>query len=392
MNKRVEKRIDELLDGELEPDERRACEEEIEAEQGAGGRLDRDRALLAALAALPKHPPRRDLVASVSSQLMVPRTPLGLPATPAAKAAWVTGASVATAAAVIGTILVLTHEPSRPQPEPPEPRSVPVVCTVARVEGSVSRTHQGRTVAAVAGDRIRPEESVRTGFDGQAALEVGPGVEAVLGRASRAAIERLEAAERRLLLADGRLAVTTPAATGETVLVRAGPAVISATSGTLAVLVADGERVAVAAVDGSARLTTASGAVEIGAGQLVELRGPKVSGGPRAPPAKVPLGLTGPATCVRRGRLELAGRTGSHVRLWLERRRLPVGPDGRFRVELDVACGQRIELLAEDVLGRTRRLQIGPLQRCGPGPKGKQPEGRKRPEPPPEAESYKITW
>jgi len=392
MKRRVEKRIDALLDGELEPDERRALEEAIASEKGAAGQLDRDRALLAALSALSPHAPRRDLAASVSGRLAVPRAPMGLPASPAAKAAWVAGASVVAAAAVVGTIVVLAREPASPQPSPPAPGPAPVVCRVASVEGGVTRTHQDRVVPAAPGDRLQREDSIRTGFDGKAALDVGPGVEAVLGRASRAAIGRLGPDERTLVLDEGLLRVQAGEVAGSTVRIRAGPVSVTTTAGTLGVLLADAERVAVAAVDGSATLSAASGTVDIEAGQVFEVDGVQLSDGPRAPAADVPLRLSGRKPCVRRGRLEIAGRTGSHVRLWLDRRRLPVGPEGRFRVELDAASGQRIELLAEDVLGRTRRLQVGPLERCAPGPRIKKPEERKRPGPPPEAESYKITW
>lgn len=381
MKKRVRKDIDELLNGDLDAEERERAARAVER-AGAGEELEGDRALLASLGLLPVEEPSRDLAASIRQALAHPEAapPPATGLSTAAKAAVAAGMGAVVAAAVIGAVIWSSKSP--PPEEEPRPAAVESTCLVARLEGTVFKSAKGTGVPARIGMTLTESEGIRTGFDGRAELEIDPGARAFLFGETNASVEQLQGGSRALSLSSGRLTLDTKTPQELANVVRAGMLAATIESGdtSMAVLAPKEGKAVVGLRSGSALVAVPSGKIALEAGTCVKFTGGKP--GPMLPlPENVLLEVK--AHRLRAGRILLSGATDSHARVWVDRVRIPVDEAGRFLLEYDAKPGETIEVLAEDFLGNTEKIRLEPRSAKPPEPvPGEAPKTKR----------YEITW
>jgi hypothetical protein len=397
MSRRWRKRIDAVLDGELPADEVAALRAEIEADPEGRALLAADERISQALASLEPEPPGRDIAAAVTAAV---RRPLAdLPAEPPRRL----GLRLALAAGglvvggLIGVLITLTlteqPAPSR-APDGPAvavaPDPAPPRCRVRKVHGEVLRQAGDQFVPLSRGEHLVASDVIRTGHLSRAELDIDPDARLVLHHDSRLSLVRLEDRLRTFELIHGRATVDLLDGGKRAVRIQAAglSAMAEGRRGSFAALVADKGRAAFGAVEGSLKVTHRGDSRRLDAGQqaLLTAEAPEPTIGPV--PEQVALKLTKPSGALRPGRrVAVAGRSSSHARVWLNDRPLELDADGRFATHLPVERGERLIAYAEDLVGNTRRIEIGPASLSQPQAQSP-PQPRRRID----VRNYRVNW
>ncbi len=282
-------------------------------------------------------------------------------------------------------------------------------CRVRQVSGEVSRVAGGQRSAVRAGELLQLQDLVAVGRGARAELDLDPDSRVILHAETRVRLVRLDAGLRGLELDRGRASVELLDTGRRAVQVTHPPSgsLVEGRQGAFDALVLEGGRVAFAVRRGQAELRVGERRQTLEAGTQVRLV-------PDAPPPsaipvsdRVGLELDEPAgPLVASDGLAVAGLADTHARVWLNDRQVGLDPRGRFREVVAVRPGERLELLAEDVLGNRRSLVMGPALAVAPAPpKPPAPDlptgPAARPQPPAEAlpparrleiRDYQVQW
>lgn len=396
MSRHWRKRIDAVLDGELPADEAAALRAEIEADPEGRALLAADERIAQALASLEPEPPGRDIAAAVTAAV---RRPLAdLPAEPlrrlGLRLAFAAGGLVVGGLIGVLVTLTLTEQPA-PSLAPGGPGvavapSPAPTCRVRKVHGEVLRQAGDQFVPLSRGERLVASDVIQTGHLSRAELDIDPDARLVLHHDSRLSLVRLEARLRTFELVHGRASVDLLDGGKRAVRIQAAglSAVAEGRRGSFAALVTDKGRAAFGAVEGSLEVTHREGSRRLAAGQqaLLTAEAPEPIIAPL--PEQVALKLTEPSDTLRPGRrVAVAGRSSSHARVWLNDRPLELDADGSFATQLPVERGERLIAYAEDLVGNTRRIEIGPASLSQPRPQTP-PEPRRRID----VRNYRVNW
>lgn len=308
-------------------------------------------------------------------------------------------AVVAVVVAVAALLFRVLVAESAPTDAPVEPRVAPAVtrpavtpavepapaAVVATVEGVVERSRgDGDWERVAQGDRLEANSALRTGAGSAAELRVGDATRLSAGAETEVGVEALDGQTQRFKLKRGRLAAVVDASKGRVVRIEdESGAAVEATAAKFAVM-NSGQVLAVATEAGGVTLMAAGKTVEVQAGEVALAE----AGGPPSPAAPLPKDLvlkvvrakqTGRALCAT---VDGVAAPGAEVRV--AGALVPVGRDGRFRVEVPRETGRAgVVVATRDVSGRTREEHVA----CALQP---QPAPTEKPVPP--VSGIKVKW
>ncbi len=247
---------------------------------------------------------------------------------------------------------VTSSDASAPPPDVAIAEQV-VAARLIKTSGSVDRKQGDKWVSLVPGDKITPDDVIRTRKDGKATLEIA-GVIIELDTVTQ--ISNLVASQ--VSLAQGRVIAQTKDR-GFRVAVDSTDTVASVEKGKFAVL-ADGTSTTVAALEGVAQVTANGQTQEISPGKLSTVESGQ---GPSRPVPIAPslfLNVKRPKQRAQRTKkLALSGKTAPGAFLRINGRRIRVDAEGRFTAVLSLGEGRnRVVLKARDVLGREQSDKV----------------------------------
>jgi hypothetical protein len=238
--------------------------------------------------------------------------------------------------------------------EPAAPLA-PETLAVAAVSGAVEVAgSDGGWRPARVGDTLSPRDRIRTDDEGGAQLRAADGSTVRLFAATEARVAELRRELKRLSLGAGMVEADVrddPARVFEVELDEGGG--VARTRGASFTASANGRgTAAVASRRGEVILSARGREVVIHTGQYARL----LPGAPPAAPAPIPpslfLKVDWPARRSRDKKLVVAGETTPGARVRVAGRYVPVGPDGRYRSEVEVTDGiHQLSIRAVDVAG-----------------------------------------
>ncbi len=244
----------------------------------------------------------------------------------------------------------------------------PEEAVVLSVTGPVQRAHaNGAWAKLTAGERLKADESIRTGKGGSTDLRIGDRSRLMVTDSTQVTIRELTHAVHRFKLDRGRLAVDYKP-DGERVLKieSEGSAAVAETTGARFSVLSSGSTVAVATETGSVNLRAAGHVVAIGEGQQAVARGDEAPGAPvfvAALPIKLLLKVAGADTQELCARVSGQADPGSEV--LIDGVPAQVDEAGRFEVKVPRRPAEKKDVLVamRDPLGReeTRTVPCGAL-------------------------------
>ncbi len=242
---------------------------------------------------------------------------------------------------------------------PPRPDGVIVAGVTGRVE---RRTADEGWRPVATGDRLGLNESLRTGHDSSAKLQVDERSRFELAEDGELSVRDLTETVHQFQLRGGRIQVDYQPS-GQRVMRIESPdakAVAEASSGKFGVLAA-GKVVSVATVEGSVELTARDQTVEVGAGQTSSASDTWGPLDPRPIPKAVLLKVVDPGKrIVSAKRITLRGRTDPGARVEVNGRLVQVDARGRFRTRVPLEEGpNRIVVVSLDASGRKEVHDLG---------------------------------
>jgi hypothetical protein len=282
-------------------------------------------------------------------------------------------------------------------------------CRVRQVSGEVNRVAAGQRLPVRMGELLHVHDLVSVGHDSRAELDLDPDSRVILHAETAVRLARLETAMRSLDLDLGRVSVELLDGGQRMVQVAHRPSstLVEGSQGAFDALALEGGRAVVAVRKGQVELVAGDKRVSLRAGLQVRLA--PGTGVPTPVPVRDTVEIelrepTGPL--VASVDLPVAGQADTHSRVWLNGRQVPVDAQGRFAERIGLKPGERLELVAEDVLGNRRSLSMGPALAMAPvapepAPVDQPPAPAARPHPPAEAlpperrveiRDYKVQW
>jgi len=226
--------------------------------------------------------------------------------------------------------------PSRAQPEPKLDEAI-----VVAVSGEVVRlSPSGGTSALAVGQRLRADDSLRTGRGGHTDLQIGARSRLTVAEGTQLTVRELTEKLHRFSLTRGRVAVDYQADGAR--LLRIESADGSAVAETQAArfgMLSTGTAVAIATETGAVHLASAQKSVEVRAGTQAIARAGKPPSGAEPIPAKLLLKVAGAAPI--RGHEPLCadvdGTAPTGAEVLVDGAPAAVAEDGRFRVRVPAA-------------------------------------------------------
>ena len=242
------------------------------------------------------------------------------------------------------------------------PKSAPRAIDEAIVEavtGPVQRsTSAGDWAALVAGERLRPDESLRTGEGARTDLRIGDRARLTVAESSQLTIREITASVHRFQLTHGRVKADYPADAKRVVRIESASGVVESRGARFSVL-STGTAVAIATDTGAVTLRAAEGAVEVRDGQqavAVQGRAPSTS---EPIPASVLLKVANAAAATDGLCATVEGVAPPGTEVTVDGRVAPLEPDGRFRVPVQHATDGREVLVAlRDAAGREETRKV----------------------------------
>jgi len=249
---------------------------------------------------------------------------------------------------------------------PPDLRAAPNTAArpvdeaiVEAVSGPVQRsTSAGDWAALVAGERLRADESLRTGQGARTDLRIGDRARLTIAESSQLTIRELSASVHRFQLTRGRVKADYAPDAKRVVRIESAGGVVESRGARFSVL-STGTAVAIATDAGAVTLRGAQGAVEVHDGQqAVAMEGrPPSSSEPI--PASVLLKVANAAASTDGLCATVEGVAPPGSEVTVDGQAAPLGPDGRFRVPVQRAADGREVLVAlRDAAGREETRKV----------------------------------
>ncbi len=255
-----------------------------------------------------------------------------------------------------------------PGPPPAAPHAEPRVdeAIVVAVVGDVVRlSPSGGTSSLAVGQRLRADDSVRTGHGGRTDLQLGARNRLTVAERTQLTIREVTDKLHRFKLTRGRIAVDYQADGARLLRIEsADGSAVAETQGARFAVLSTGTAVAIATQTGAVNLTAQEKTVEVRAGsQSIALAGRSPSAA-EAIPARLLLKLaSAPAAQEREGLCaEVEGTAPPGAEVLVDGAPAAVADDGRFRVRVPAAPEKTTALLAiRDASGRetTRTVPCG---------------------------------
>lgn len=258
-----------------------------------------------------------------------------------------------------------------PVAAPAVPADAPEEAEVLSVSGPVQRARaNGAWKKLEAGERLKADESIRTGKGGRSELRIGDKSRLAVTDSTQVTIRELTHAVHRFKLERGRLAVDYQP-DGERVLKieSEGSGAVAETSGARFSVLSSGSTVAVATETGSVNLRAADQVVSVGEGQQAVAQKGEPPGAPvatQALPIKLLLKVAGADTQEVCARVSGQANPGSEV--LVDGVPAQVDGGGRFEVKVPRRPADKKEVLVamRDPLGR-EELRTVPCGALGEG-------------------------
>ncbi len=256
-----------------------------------------------------------------------------------------------------------------PVPEPaPKPAPEPTVdaLKVLAVEGKVQRRGGDLQWSQVhVGQELRADESIRTAPSSRAVLGLGEGGRVEVAPRTEFSVRELSRKVARVRLDQGRMAAALPEGEVPLRVETPGSKALAESSGGSFVVVSNGHgQLAVAATQGSVRLSVGAASVVVHEGQQSEAGTGGTPSAPHSIPNSLFLKVVRPGASVRREREALVrGETVPGALVSINGQRVASGPDGHFQVQVPLQDGRnKLVVEAEDAFGKTKRVALPPIQ------------------------------
>jgi FecR protein len=243
------------------------------------------------------------------------------------------------------------------------PKNAPHVddeAVVEAVTGPVQRsTSAGDWAALVAGERLRADESLRTGRGARTDLRIGERARLTLAESSQLTIREISSDVHRFQLTRGRVKADYPPEAKRVVRIESAGGVAESRGARFSVL-STGTAIAIATDAGAVTLRGTGGAVEVRQGQqavAAEGQSPSAS---EPIPASVLLKVANAAAATDGLCATVEGVAPPGSEVTVDGKAAAVGADGSFRVPVERAAeGREVLVALRDAAGRedTRKVR-----------------------------------
>jgi hypothetical protein len=224
---------------------------------------------------------------------------------------------------------------------------------VAAVVGKVERLRGSDWAKVSVGDRVKAEDSLRTGEKGRADLEIGDKSRLTVAEDTQVKVAELTAAVHRLKIKRGRVAAAYQP-DGERVLRiegESGEAVAEAKAASFSVRATDSS-FAVATETGTVNLRSKGAAVDVAAGQLSVAE----ASAPPSPAAPIPTRVLLKVAAFARTNpcADIQGDAPPGSEVLVQDKPVALAPDGHFKARVDEKDVREVHVVVRDVAGNTR--------------------------------------
>jgi hypothetical protein len=270
-------------------------------------------------------------------------------------------AGAVTAALLTGSMLLfrgMIHRPAAPAPAVPaaEEPKIEEAIVVAVVGDVVRLSPNGGTSALAAGQRLRADDSVRTGRAGRTDLQLGARSRITVAERTQLTVREITEKLHRFRLAQGRIAVDYQADGVRLLRIEsADGGAVAETQGARFGVLSTGTAVAIATATGEVNLTSRHKTVEVRAGTHAVAAAGKPPSGAEPIPPKLLLKLADAAAAQEREGLcaEVEGTAPAGAEVLVDGAPAAVAEDGRFRVRVPAAPEKKdVTVTIRDAGGR----------------------------------------
>ncbi|HZI14255.1 MAG TPA: FecR domain-containing protein [Myxococcus sp.] len=249
---------------------------------------------------------------------------------------------------------------------PPVPEPTLDALRVLSVEGKVQRRGGDLRWAQVyVGQELRADEAIRTAPSSRAVLGLGEGGRVEVAPRSEFSVREISRTVARVRLEQGRMAAALPGGEVPLRVETSGSEALAESSEGSFVVVSNGHgQLAVAATQGSVRLSVGAASVVVHEGQQSEAATGGAPSAPHAIPNSLFLKVVRPGASVRREReARVRGETAPGALVSINGQRVASGLDGHFQVQVPLKDGRNTLVVeAEDAFGKTKRVALPPIQ------------------------------
>ena len=227
--------------------------------------------------------------------------------------------------------------PAGPAAHAAQESKVDEAIVVAVVGDVVRLSPNGGTSALAAGQRLRADDSVRTGRGGQTDLQVGGRSRITVAEGTQLTVREITEKLHRFRLTRGRIAVDYKADGVRLLRIEsADGGAVAETQGARFGVLSTGTAVAIATATGEVNLTSQHKTVEVRAGTQSVAAAGKPPSGAEPIPAKLLLKVADAAAAPDRGGLcaEVVGTAPAGAEVLVDGAPAAVAEDGRFRVRV----------------------------------------------------------
>jgi hypothetical protein len=246
------------------------------------------------------------------------------------------------------------------EPRPVAVAAAPEAVEILDVEGRIERLRGEAWEPVASGERLQPDDTLRTGAASGGTLAIGSRSRLVVSEATQLTVREVTTAVQRMRLTRGRISVDHQPDGARVLVIESagGDSVARAGAARFSVL-ASGTALAVATETGAVRLQSAGRTVDVAAGQQsVSFRG-RAPSEARAVPIALLLRVARSAreagdACVIEGTVD----PGAEVRV--DGRLVDAEPHGRFAVRLPRVQGRtHATVVTRDAAGRVAQRRVG---------------------------------
>jgi len=226
---------------------------------------------------------------------------------------------------------------------------------VVETTGTLERKRDDGWSALAQGDTLSIEESVRTGRNAGAVIQVGAAGRVQVGSRTELTFNRVDKDLVRLKLQEGRVVAEAQGALFQ-VESQGSDAVAEARDGRFSVMSDGRGLVAVATETGNVRFKAAGKEVEVPAGTQSVARDGRAPGTPAPVPTSLLLKVAPPPRAVQSDHeQEVSGQASPGSVVHVKGRAVPVDERGRFHIKVPLEEGPNtVEVVASDVTGREK--------------------------------------
>jgi hypothetical protein len=237
-----------------------------------------------------------------------------------------------------------------------EPRADEAI--VVAVAGDVVRlSPSGGTSALAVGQRLRAEDSVRTGRGAHTDLQIGARSRLTIAEATQLTVREITEKVHRFKLTRGRIAVDYQRDGARLLRIESADGeAVAETQGARFGVLSTGSAVAIATETGAVHLTAKQTTVEVSAGKQAVAEEGKAPSAPEPIPAKLLLKVADAAPPQEREEqlcAEVAGTAPVGAEVLVDGTSAAIADDGRFRVRVPAARGKTgVQIAIRDASGR----------------------------------------